>query len=874
MSIWEKAFALTLLSAIPVAAFACTGSWVGTSPTGNWSNINNWSTAPTCIPGELGPGDIGLATFPTIGSQSSITVTQDYTMGIGLNQLIFNSPANSTSYTITYNATTGYIQFNGASPQLLVLAGTHVISTHLDFDGSSPLAITVSDPAGMLTLEQGFQNLGTQDVTFTGPGQLTLQWNGLNSIDDYNIFSISPGDFIVTSGTFVNSNNIPIPVGGDSNGTELDPNNLLITGGSVQVINSATVTGDASGSSIFPFVGMAVSNGSSLMVMNSGTVTGSVGTGGGSFIAAISNCNISDGSTVLISNSGTIQNTVSGIGAYITTTQTFNLIDGTATVQNSGMVGPNCFGSAIYAETIAITEGSLLTSNTGQVTGNGIGVAINAVTINIAAAGTMAGNGVFQGIAGGTTQVTNGGTVIAGSLAAGSSPGNMLIQGSYIQTSAGTLVINLANPSSFSQLNVTGTAQLAGNLEVAFSPGASVTPGSSYKIVTANGGVTGQFADIIPMNGAFLLEYFPTYVLLTSIMGNAYVNYAEPLFSSINHINIRLDRQMAQLRERFSRYRVKFESMTAATEELLVENSPELNPQVEEKQEQLKERIVECDRSWNFYFGPTGDIGRVLAKKQAQGFHYDTVGAQAGFDYAFSDLGVGFLFDYDHIHGRVDQQWGKFHINQTHGSVYATYIRKPEPQLSFNWILGGGYEWYTICRNVASSVAKGTPQGVEFDALVGMEYTFEKKGMCGMPEHLQVVPLINLQYIYLHVNKYLEHGAGMFGLQYDSQNVRSLRSTLGTRINYSWEWTNVVFKPEVNLGWQWEFFDKNRHIGVSGGGFGTNLLLPQPGRNVALAGIDFLVTFFDKYGIEASYDFEWNNLYLDHFFYVGCNFKF
>jgi outer membrane autotransporter protein len=316
--------------------------------------------------------------------------------------------------------------------------------------------------------------------------------------------------------------------------------------------------------------------------------------------------------------------------------------------------------------------------------------------------------------------------------------------------------------------------------------------------------------------------------------------------------------------------------MTALAEELLVENSPELNPQVEEKQEQLKERIsAPChDRPWNFYFGPTGDFGRVLTKKQALGFHYDSAGALAGFDYAFSDLGVGFLFDYDHIDGRVDEKWGKFNVDQTHGSLYVTYIRAPEPQLSFNLILGGGYEWYNIRRNAGTGVARGMPQGVEFDALAGMEYTIEKERTECMADHWQVVPLVNLQYIYLHVNNYREHGAGGFDLQYHSQNVRSLRSTLGTRINYSWEWTNVVFKPEINLGWQWEFFDKNRHLGLAGPGFATNLLIAQPGRNVALAGIDFLVTLFDKYGVEASYDFEWNERYLDHFFYLGCNFRF
>jgi hypothetical protein len=51
-------------------------------------------------------------------------------------------------------------------------------------------------------------------------------------------------------------------------------------------------------------------------------------------------------------------------------------------------------------------------------------------------------------------------------------------------------------------------------------------------------------------------------------------------------------------------------------------------------------------------------------------------------------------------------------------------------------------------------------------------------------------------------------------------------------------------------------------------------LITRPGRNVALGGVDFLVTFFDTYGIEASYDFEWNTAYLDNSFYLGCNFKF
>jgi len=882
---WKQAFALTLLTAFPIAGFACTASWVGTSPTGNWSNINNWSTSPFCIPGETSPGDVDLATFPTIGSQHSITVTQDSTMGVGLNQLTFNSPVGSTSYTITYTATTGYIQFNGASPQLQVIAGIHVISAHIQANGSSALDISVIVPAGMLTIEQGLQNPGGQDVTFSGPGQLTFQWNGLNSVDDYNEFTIAPGNLNITSGTFLNSNNLSIPVGGDALGTEILSNNLIISGGSVMVSNTGTITGNAVGSSISCATGMSVSGGN-VVVMNSGTVTGTMGSGVGSRIDMPMNCDISGGATVLVSNAGAIQNTGGGQGSYISVVQNLNINNGTVTVQNTGPVGPNCYGSAIYAGAgITITQGSLFNLNTGPVTGDGVGSTVNAAAINVAAAGTMAGNGIFQSFMGGaTTQITNGGTVIAGGQAVGSSPGSMLIRGSYTQTSAGNLVINLGNPSSFSQLNITGTAQLAGSLELALSSGASIA-GGTYKILTADGGVSGTFANIIKFNLGNLmpqLQYFPTYVLLSfieSLIGPmtqaSYINYAESLFSSVNHINLRLDRQMAQLRNRFTGPSVRFESIAALSEELLVDNSPDLNPQVEEKQEQMEERISYCsDQPWNVYFGPTGNVGRVLTKHGTNGFHYDTVGALAGFDYAYSDFGIGFLADYDHIDGRAAHKWGKFTVDQAHGSLYATYIRRAEQQLAFNLILGGGYEWYTVRRNTAGGVAQGTPQGVEFDALAGMEYTFEKKEYCGMPEHLQVVPLVNLQYIYLHVNNYREHGAGLFDLQYESQNVRSLRSTLGTRINYSWEWTNVVFTPEVNVAWQWEYFDKNRHIGASAAGLATTLAILQPGRNVALAGIDFLVTFFDRYGLEASYDFEWNTLYMDHFFYLGCNFKF
>jgi len=974
MPILKPAFALTMLTLLPMTGYSvCTNSWTNGGMDGVWNESANWGGG--CVPGAVASTDQDVATFPTTaaGALSVHLDTGAMPVSPGLNQLTFNSA--TTSYTINTNSMAGLpfdLQFNGATPQLQVLAGSHTISANISLVGPSTLSINVSGP-DTLTLEQGLNQTGTTNVTFNGPGQLLNQWNGVNV---FSHFDMTLGDFTLTDGIFRNTNIIPITNG--NLGTEIVAKDVIMSGADLDFLNTATITDNGVGSTMTLFSGITQSNGH-LNVENSGAITSMMTMGGGvgARVQMVSDWNVTAG-IIVNNNSGPIQSTNGGIGSFISTDGTLNLsgslfnlnngivssnggigasvevgtgvviTNGTVSNTNTGTVlngsigtlfftdgdltinmgifnnssdgpvtGAGSIGSSVSANNIFLNSGNMTNDNLVTATGGGIGSLISAsqqiginggifrnndnaraANFNLNAGGTITGSGIFKDAAGGsTTLFANAGVLIPGGPAEGSNPGTMTIQGTYTQTPVGTLVINLANPASFSQLIVSGPANVGGHLELALASGASVGPGDNYQIVLGNG-VTGSFTDIINFNLGNLtphLQYFPTFVLLSFLgplpppsplsQATSFVNYLEPLFSSVNHTNIRLGRQMRQLRQRFSIAGeaaptfVNTVSAVPEPTELLVDNSPviAMNPQVEEKQEQLKEAVLEHhERPWNVYFGPTGDVGRVLTKKESTGFKYDSIGALAGFDYAFSKIGVGLLVDYDHIDGRGAHSWGKFDIDEAHASVYATYVREAERQLAFNLIVGGGYEWYSIHRNVAATadVAKGSPQGVEFDALAGMEYTFEKNEFQEMPEHLKVVPLVNLQYIYLHVNRYHEHGAGTFNMNYDSQNARSLRSTLGTRIQYRWKWENVAFAPEINLAWQREYLDKSRQIGLSAAGLSSRLTMPRSGRNVALAGVDFLVTLFDKYGLEASYDFEWNNLYLDHFFYVGCHFKF
>ena len=103
--------------------------------------------------------------------------------------------------------------------------------------------------------------------------------------------------------------------------------------------------------------------------------------------------------------------------------------------------------------------------------------------------------------------------------------------------------------------------------------------------------------------------------------------------------------------------------------------------------------------------------------------------------------------------------------------------------MALGLIVGGGYEWYDIHRKTGvpgiNVTAKGDPTGFDVDALVRMEYLFYKTlGSC-QRRNIEFAPMVNLQYLYLHVDDYDEGGAGIFDLSVDSQSRNSLCSCLG-----------------------------------------------------------------------------------------------
>jgi hypothetical protein len=175
-----------------------------------------------------------------------------------------------------------------------------------------------------------------------------------------------------------------------------------------------------------------------------------------------------------LDNLGTIAQ--NGAGEMTVVGQLLN--EGSVTVGNGGTISAESYygGSFINAGTVTVGKGGTFTmsgadyvQSAGTTTVDGTLVAPN-VDLN---GGSLTGSGTIQ------ANVINAGTV-----APGDTVGTLTIQGNYTQTANGVLLIQIGGANAYGQLAVTGTATLAGTLQVSFVNGYVPAVGTDFEILT------------------------------------------------------------------------------------------------------------------------------------------------------------------------------------------------------------------------------------------------------------------------------------------------------------------------------------------------------------------------------------------------------
>jgi uncharacterized protein YhjY with autotransporter beta-barrel domain len=813
---------------------------------------NAYNTASNWTP----PNNFTQTGDSVIFNQSTPSTNLDMTISETLTNIIFNT---TTPYSIT-TATMNGFDIRGNTPSIQVLAGSHTLDVPMAIGMNTTLLV---NPGSTITFGPNTTFTSPAVLTMTGGGDVILQ----NSTTSYGLANL-----VVDGVNIINNNSTP-PT---ANGTIVFNSGTLLNQGSYFAVSCPVVT--INGGTLTNTPGNFIADDVGILTINGGTINNNASTvGGNNYVNNILNggvfnnlngSNAFGGSTLTTINGGVFNNES---GSSIVS-QEIVMNGGTFNNQGGGTQGLNgaikttINGGVINSGTGAVLfPGSASTSITGGTINNGASSSIlgNVITMT---GGTI--NNAAGAIVSPALFVLNGGSVFNN---------GTMSPAIYMQNGMGTLVTQITDQTTHGSLTA-GSISLNGTFGAQGNSNFNVLPGQQVTVIT--GPYTGRFSNVFGLDLPDLLpvlSYNANSISVSFVPTVfSYPNIAEALFASVNHVNLGLARRMNRLHDQMNSSQPSTNIAVNALpqpDELLASADLAWKKPSKQKQQDLKESVAaKPSRKLNLYVGPLGSIGEVSSRKEQVGYDYTSVGALIGVDYAFSKVGLGFLFDYESIDADMKHHWGDFDVNQIHGSLYGTYL--PTKEFAINAIVGGGYDWYSIDRKTGLSAnrttAKGSPSGNEFDALLGVEYT-------GVMNQTEVMPYFNGQYVHVFIDQYHEKGADLFNLKVHSQEAKSLRSMLGMRINHTWKRTSFDFIPELNFAWQHEFLDKHRDIGVSPievVGPGSSVTLVESGRNTGLVGLNLLFRFFDRYDLEFNYDYEWNKRYQDHFLLGAFNVRF
>ena len=337
-------------------------------------------------------------------------------------------------------------------------------------------------------------------------------------------------------------------VGTDATGTTALANP---TGIEIDTANN-TVGGTASGAGNL----VSGNSGSGIVFFNTGA-TGNVVQGnylGTNAAGTAALANHGDGVTIRNSaDANTIGGSAAGAGNVISGNlgsgvNLFNSADNN--VIQGNCIGTNAAGSAAIANAggVAIsnsadnnTFGGPTTAFANLISGNsGYGIGINPLTGNVFEndyVGTGAGGSGTIANTSGALNLGNNVTVLAsgsfdgavlnqGTIDIANSPNSLAITGNYTQTSAAALDIAVGGTASFDQLSVSGTASLAGTLNLSLVNNFLPDLTQSFPIISA-GTLSGSYATVnnvsIDGHALFSTQYTATALTLqgTSIVVNS-----------------------------------------------------------------------------------------------------------------------------------------------------------------------------------------------------------------------------------------------------------------------------------------------------------------------------------------------------------------
>lgn len=436
--------------------------------------------------------------------------------------------------------------------------------------------------------------------------------------------------------------------------------------------------------------------------------------------------------------------------------------------------------------------------------------------------------------------VINNGTISPGSSCPCNSIGQLTINGSYSQTSSGTLNIVASSPSNASLLSVQkNSVNLDGTLSLDSLPGAVLNVGDTILVLDNTIGtslpITGQFASLVSnlppeLSASIIQDPNQVFILIgpCTVLNNPsltnFINLSFPFLSNTHSL---------LQRERILRLRENICNESCACD---------LSPSIE------------------FYVAYLGSIGDVEQIQRQEGYDYHTEGGLVGINYAWPKVGFGFEGGYERVDADVDDNWGNFDVPSVFGSFYLSVV--PIERFFIDLSMENRINWFKIHRLIGGFTATGNPHSWQWDSYLDVGYDFFGNGW-------SLTPLASFEANSLHIDDYTEKGAGDFNVRFNHQNFLSLRTWLGMSASIFFEIGSFSLIPEMRGYWLHELGDKNKTLTIASPTYNTTSKIKIFGgpRNLGDVGLDLQIQR-DRFSFEGSYDYYWNDIISVDLFYA------
>jgi outer membrane autotransporter protein len=488
--------------------------------------------------------------------------------------------------------------------------------------------------------------------------------------------------------------------------------------------------------------------------------------------------------------------------------------------------------------------------------------------------------------------------VVNGNLSPGNSPGTLRVDGNLVLTGATATVIEIASPTNFDRIVVSGRISLGGSLNAVGYEGYTIKPGSRFDFLQA-GSITGEFDSIVVpdgLRGRFLnsgtvgtLIFGPVSFAPYAINQNQR-NVAKALDSFILAtdgdaftVGTALDSLTAeQFPAAFDQIMPGFYESLA---DILIEQTYNQTQLLTQRLGTLRlgavgfqaiglsqpikydkdgkstadaktaSPIVESaiDTNWNAWVMANGEFSISRGLAGVPNYNNNAGGFLVGADYRLSENFVAGLFaGYEYSDAKYNGG-GSTRGNSALFGLYGSYTH--EDGYYADAIVSGGYTGFQTRRSIEFSTidrtARANPNSGQFSAALNLGKDFEiGKFTLG--------PIIGAQYTYAGIGGFTETGADSLDLALGQQNANSLRTNLGARLAYNWEVaTNITLIPEVRGFWMHEFLNEPRNInsaleGGSGPSFDYETSAPYSNSVFGGAGISAKVG--DRWSASVFYN--------------------